>query len=220
VQAGTLAQLPARLAVWATEYNLFDRVAPVHTTWAQGLALGGYTLDLLTDPRVEQADVHALVSSAPFGALFADPNGLAFGDRARRGFRAPVAHPPATRPLDLSATGVAAEALLEALDGAIRAEPLRFTVVAPARAAGASAAALRGALLQSSSGRPRAIILNQSPFGLMVRPPAALAGARFDERWAGPATLVSGMRALRRVRGVVAAGGVVVPGYSVTVLSA
>jgi len=114
VRASALAGLSPGMRAWLTEYNLFDRVAPAHTTWAQGLALDAYSLELAGDPRVAQADVHALVASAPFGALFADRGGLGFGSDASAAFNAPRGARHSTMRFGRSATGVAAAALLAA----------------------------------------------------------------------------------------------------------
>jgi hypothetical protein len=218
VQSGALAQLRPGVRAWLTEYNLFDRVAAAHTTWAQGLALAAYTLDLLDDPRVDQADVHALASSAPFGALFVDRRGLDFGASGSRAFHPPRPNPPATRPFGRSATGIAAAALLDALGGARRAQPIAFRVVAPRQAAGSSATALRGELFDAGGGPARAVVLNLSPAVVLARPPAQLALAGFDQLWGSPATLVAGVGALHHAHGRSAAGGLVLPGYSITVL--
>ncbi|HEV3227983.1 MAG TPA: hypothetical protein VGY97_00810, partial [Solirubrobacteraceae bacterium] len=138
-----LAQLPPGTRAWMTEWNLFDRQVPVHGTWAQGLAVAAFGLDLLSDPRVTTAENHALVGSAPFGAIFTDVNGLSFGPlaggagtgaRGARSGRPPVARaggftvldrqPPATVPFTLSASGVAMSQLLLAARGADRAQTL------------------------------------------------------------------------------------------------
>ena len=218
VQARALAQLRPGVGAWLTEYNLFDRVAAAHTTWAQGLALASYTLDVLEDPRVDQADVHALAASAPFGALFVDRNGLDFGASASRAFRPPRRNPPATQPFGRSATGIAAAALLDALRGARRAQPIAFRVVAPQRIAGSSATALRGELFGGDGEPMRAVVLNLSAAALIGLPPAQLGFGGFDQSWAAPATLVDGAGALHHAHGRFAALGVVLPPYSITVL--
>jgi hypothetical protein len=218
VQAGALSQLKPGVGAWLTEYNLFDRVAAAHTTWAQGLALASYTLDLLDDPRVDQADVHALAASAPFGALFVDRNGLDFGASASRAFHPPRPNPPATQPFGRSATGIAAAALLDALRGARRAQPIAFRVIAPQRVAGSPATALRGELLGGDGEPARAVVLNLSSATLLAHPPVQLAFGGFDQLWAAPATLVDGTGALHHAHGRFAALGLVLPGYSITVL--
>jgi hypothetical protein len=218
VQAGALAQLKPGVAAWLTEYNLFDRVAAAHTTWAQGLALAAYTLDLLDDSRVDQADVHALAASAPFGALFVDRNGLDFGVSGSRAFHPPRPNPPATQPFGRSATGIATAALLDALRGARRAQPIAFRVVAPRQTAGSPATALRGELFGGDGEPARAVVLNLSPATLLALPPAQLASGGFDQLWAAPPTLVNGTAALDHAHGHFAALGLVLPGYSITVL--
>jgi hypothetical protein len=220
VQSSALARLKPGMGAWLTEYNLFDRRAAAHTTWAQGLALAAYTLDLLGDQRVDQADVHALAASAPFGALFVDRSGLDFGASGSHAFHPPRRDPPATRAFGRSATGIATAALLEALRGARQAQPIAFRVVAPERVAGSPATALRGELFGAGPGAAaRAIVLNLSPVALLVRTPGQLASAGFDQRWASPSTLVAGAGALRYAHGRAAAGGLVLPGYSITVLA-
>jgi hypothetical protein len=219
VQSQVLSLLPAGMSAWLTEFNLFDRVARAHTTWAQGLALDTFALDALRDSRVDQADVHALVASAPFGALFADRAGLRFGDSASAAFNVPRPHPPATQPFGRSATGVSAAALLSALRGARSVQPLGFRTVAPASVTGAPATALRGAVFFPGDGAARALLLNLSPVALRVRASAAIPNGRFDERWTSPAKLVFGAAALRHASGTIPPDGIVLHAYSVTVWS-
>jgi hypothetical protein len=79
---------------------------------------------------------------------------------------------------------------------------------------------LRGALFGGAGGSAtRAILLNLSALPVLVRPPATLVRARFDQWWAPPATLVWGAGALRKAQGQAPDAGVVLPGYSITVLS-
>jgi hypothetical protein len=104
--ARLVAGLPTRLPLWVTEWNLYDPRTRAAQTWAQGLAAAAFGLDLIATPRVTQADYHALVSSAPFGAL-RDPAG--------------------TPSFPLSAGGVAMQALLASLGNAQQARPLGFS---------------------------------------------------------------------------------------------
>ena len=202
----TLAKLPAGIGAWLTEYNLFDREAAVHTTWAQGLALSAYTLDILADPRVDQADVHALTASAPFGALLAGRDGLAFGAAGNGAFHPPPGAPPPTPPLALSATGVASLALMAALRGARKARPLAF-------AGERGAAVLRGALIGA-----HVIILNLSQRPVRVQVGAGPPRGRYAQLWGAPGTLVAGVESLRRAAGTVSPAGLVLRGYSLTLI--
>jgi hypothetical protein len=153
VRESALRGLGPGMQAWMTEWNLFDRRAPVHGTWSQGLAVAAFGLDLLSDRRIAQADAHALVASAPFASIFADANGLSFGPllptRPRRsadpgphataaaargpgvaqvaGFTVPDRQPPATVRFGLSASGVAMSELLDAMRGSDRAQPVSMS---------------------------------------------------------------------------------------------
>lgn len=189
-----LAQLPPGVSAWVTEWNLFDPSALVHGTWAQGLAVASFGLDLLGDARVSQSDNHALVSSAPFGAIFADRSGLDVGPRS--GFFLPAIRPPRTVPFALSASGTAMSELLYATRGASVALPMTF---AGGQAAGPSGT-LQGIALDAKDG-VHAIVLNLGPVPIELRLPDQLSRLRYRERWAAPTTLVSGPSALQQRTG-------------------
>jgi hypothetical protein len=78
--------------------------------------------------------------------------------------------------------------------------------------------ALRGELFDAGGGPARAVVLNLSPAALLLVTPAQFALAGFDQQWASPATLVDGVGALHHAHSRFAAGGLVLPGYSITVL--
>ena len=190
--ARLLSTLPNRVKIWVTEWNLFDTVARVHETWAQGLAVAAYGFDLLTTPRVAQADYHALVSNGPFDALFgsrddfgpADPHGQ---------FRPVLADPPATPVYGLAAGGVAMQALLGALAGAHE-----------LRALGFGSAPVGGAMFTGGSAAG-AVIVNLTADLAPISVPERLRGLAYTERWAPPITVVAGTASLQSRAGTTAA---------------
>jgi hypothetical protein len=206
LQGAALASLPAGVHAWITEFNLFDRRAPVHGTWGQGLDVASFVLALLGDARIDQVDEHALVYSAPFAALFSDRSGLDFGapDRAqaagtRSGFRSPSPAPIVTTPYATSASGTAMALLLRAVRGEDSAAQL--TIAQPS---GMPAADVEGVLLEGSRGAT-AVLINLGADRVSVGMPPGLATAPFLALSASPGTVVTGPHSLRsqsgRVRG-------------------
>jgi hypothetical protein len=189
------------LPVWVTEWNLFDRTAAVHATWAQGLAVAAYGIDLLADGRVAQSDNHALVGSAPFGALFAGTDGLSFGRDA--GFAAVARRPPATPPYGRSANGVAMAALLTTLARGRMLWPLAFT--------GGQGMVVTG------EARARGLLVNLAAGAVRVTLPAAVRGGTAVQLWAEPSRLVTGARSLHSRAGHVQSTVLLEP-YSLTLL--
>jgi hypothetical protein len=190
--ARLIARLPPRLPVWVTEWNLFDTVARVHGTWAQGLAVAAFGLDLLSAPRVTQTDYETLVDSAPFGAIFGSTAGLelSHGDGgAGVAFRAVVAHAPTTPLFGLATGGVAMQALLGALAGSTVSRTISF-----------GRAPVHGIAFAGTTGFGALIVnLSDRPFLLSV--PLFLRGLPYTERSARPVTLVAGIASLRNQTG-------------------
>jgi hypothetical protein len=71
-----LAKIPAGLTAWLTEYNQMDipfteigvpsgAIPGAKQTWAVGLSLAAFSLQALTDPRIELAIVHAALNGEP-----------------------------------------------------------------------------------------------------------------------------------------------------------
>jgi hypothetical protein len=196
--ARLVARLPSGLEVWVTEWNLFDTVARVHGTWAQGLAVASFGLDLLSAPRVVQADYETLVDSAPFGAVFGSTQGLQLasgsseGDTGAAAFRAVRAQAPATPLFGLATGGVAMQALFHALAGA--------TV---ARTIGFGSAPVHGVAMAGKAGFAAVIVnLSRRPFPISV--PQLLRHLPSAERSAAPITLVAGTATLQTHTGVTA----------------
>jgi hypothetical protein len=199
-----IAYTPPGVEVWVTEWNLFDRFARVHGTWAQSLDVAAFGIDLLSAPRITQADYHGLVSSAPFGALFGDSAGLELGPgHGSVAFAPVVPRPPATKRFDVGAGGIAMKALLGGLVDARQARALSFAPAAggPSPAPGtATRASLDQPLLQGvafdGSGRPGATIVNLSSRAATVALPASLRGLPYTVHWAAPGALVSGLQSV------------------------
>jgi hypothetical protein len=192
--AHLIARLPARLEIWVTEWNLFDTVARVHGTWAQGLAVAAFGLDLLSGPRVARSDYETLVNSEPFGAIFGNTAGLqlsAGGGTAT--FRPLLDHAPATPLFGLAAGGVAMRALLAGLAGA------SFS-----RTIGLGSAPVHGIAFAGTTGFG-AVIVNLSREPLVLPVPALLQRLPYTERSAPPITLVAGTASLHNETGTTAA---------------
>ncbi|HEY5318187.1 MAG TPA: hypothetical protein VIJ20_09410, partial [Solirubrobacteraceae bacterium] len=156
-----IARLPKRLEIWLTEWNLFDTVARVHGTWAQGLAVTAFALDLLSAPRVIQADYETLIDSAPFGAIFGTTAGLQLSGGGGGGavtFRPVLAQAPATPLFGLATGGVAMQALLRALAGASFSRPISFRS-APVRGIGTAGRFGVGAVIVNLSAKPMLLSL-------------------------------------------------------------
>jgi hypothetical protein len=191
--AGLLARLHTRASIWVTEWNLYDTVARVHETWAQGLAVAAYGLDLLSTPRVVQADYHALVSNGPFDALFGSRAELYLGGKGVTAFRAVSANPPATPQFGLAAGGVAMQALLGALADAHQLGGIQF-----------GSFPVGGDVFTGGRG-PGAVIVNLTEGVARIAVPKALRGLHYVERWAPPITLVAGLDTLQARTGTTAA---------------
>ncbi|HWF35750.1 MAG TPA: hypothetical protein VG295_10255 [Solirubrobacteraceae bacterium] len=207
--ARLIARLP-RLEVWVTEWNLFDTVARVHGTWAQGLAVASFGLDLMSAPRVVQADYETLVDSAPFGAIFGTTAGLQLASGGGGGggqitFRAVSAHAPPTPLFGLATGGVAMQALDRALAGASALRTMSFGPLA-----------VRGVILASRSGFG-AVIVNLSRRPVAITVPRALRGLPYGERYGRPITLVAGAATLHDVTGTTG-GAVELEPFSLTTI--
>ena len=190
-----IAGLPSRFQIWVTEWNLFDTVARVHGTWAQGLADAAFGLDLLSSRRVTQSDYETLVNSAPFGAIFGTTAGLQLDSWGGDGqtFRAVLAPAPSTPLFGLATGGVALQALLGALNGATVSRPIVFKS-APVEGIGVGGQAGLGAVI---------VNLSAKPFLLSV--PQVLRGLPYIERSAPPITLVTGTNSLQNQAGTTGA---------------
>ncbi|HWF74528.1 MAG TPA: hypothetical protein VG186_14355 [Solirubrobacteraceae bacterium] len=185
----TIARLPRRLEVWVTEWNLFDTVARVHGTWAQGLAVASFGLDLVSAPRVVQADYETLVDSAPFGAIFGTTAGLQLATGNGGGFRAVLAHAPVTPLFGLATGGVVMQTLLHALSGATVSRTMSF-----------GSAPVRGIAVAGKDGVGAVLVnLSRRPFRIAV--PTGLRGLPYGERSAPPITLVAGAGTLENRAG-------------------
>jgi hypothetical protein len=188
------------LPTWITEWNLFDQRAAVAETWAQGLAVAELGIEQLADPHVTQSDNHALVASAPFGALFDGRDGLSL---AGSGFAAAEHRAPPTRLYGVSADGVAMATLLSVLVGGRQLAPIAFT-------GGLGAMVTGGA-------HARAVLADLSPHTLSVQLPAALQGLVAGTVSADPASVIDGVHSLRRASARSGAQ-LTLPAYSLTVL--
>jgi len=193
--ARVIARLPPTVGIWLTEWNLFDTVARVHGTWAQGLAVAAFGLDLLSAPRVVQADYETLADSAPFGAIFGSTDGLQLSTGGGGGpatFRAVIAHAPATPLFGLATGGVAMQALLDAVAGATFVRPITFR-----------SAAIQGIGVAGKLGFG-AVIVNLSDKPFVISVPQLLRKLPYTESWAPPITLVAGAASLHSQTGTTA----------------
>ena len=76
VRTHELAELPAGLQVWVTEFNLADQNGRWFGTWAHGLFVAELAISLLVTPRVSQAALHNVVGSTESAALFTGTAGF------------------------------------------------------------------------------------------------------------------------------------------------
>ena len=195
-----LKQLPAEMKCWVTEYNLFDRVGAVHTTWAHGLHSALMTCLLLDEPQVELACFHQLVGSVAFCAMFA-------GREVEEGKQ------PATG--TLAASGAALRFISNALRGMNSARRLVFEpcpqVSAPNRE---TYPALLGWLV--TDGRAsQAVILNLSEREFTINPRRILPGGVFQQLHAAPTQKVFSPQDVSQQEGALA-DTLTLPPYSLT----
>lgn len=210
--ARLIGRLPKRLEMWVTEWNLFDTVARVHGSWAQGLADADFGLDLLSAPRVTQADYETLVDSAPFGAIFGSTVGLQLAIGGGGGpltFRAVLAHAPVTPLFGLATGGVAMQALLRALAGGNGLRTISFRAGRGGEQLGrlrlrAAAPPVHGIEVAGKSGFG-AVIVNLSRKPFLISVPQLLRRLPYTERSASPITLVAGAATLRNQTGITTA---------------
>ena len=198
LRSTALRRLPAGVDAWVTEWNLWHG-SSLRGTWVDGLANAEYLLGLLTERRVRQEDMHALILRRPFSALFPNANG--FGDHRR------------TVPFGPTAAGRALGQLHPLLsDGsAVR----RLTVRHAPRIAGTRFPAVRvvevdgrGALLLNLTGQRRRLSLG----------PAGCDGF-LDSVWAQPGDRITGHAGEVNRRITESGASVRLPRYSISRLS-
>lgn len=174
---------PRGVALWLTEFNVFDSAGGVRGTWGHGLAVAGYVDSFLRDPRVALACYHNLFAQAMFSAIWRSPNEVrnALGEEAAL----PVKY-------TLTGPGVAMKVVLDALKGMSRAREAR--IVGQPGGPGADAAVADAAFWILSDGRnERGLFMNFSASPLHWNPrggrsPAFTAVRSFSAR---PDALIS-----------------------------
>ena len=134
VRTHELAELPAGLQVWVTEFNLADQNGRWFGTWAHGLFVAELAVSLLTTPGIGQAALHNVVGGTESAALFTGTAG--FG-----------ATGPATVRFGRTACGTALAIVQSAVRTATSAQALAFAggpVLAPSGVPGLVGVRLTG----------------------------------------------------------------------------
>ena len=159
--------VPEGLPVWATEWGLLERDARVLGTHAHALLVVDHGLGLLAQPRLERADLHALL-----GGRFA----VLHGGRAVLAADQPgaVTDPGPTPVLGRSALGEGAALLWRALDGATSATPLSVDVDLTGADRRAADGLAHGVLLEGAPDGPRVLLVNPGDRPLRLTGPADL----------------------------------------------
>ena len=151
--------VPGGLPVWATEWGLLERDARVLGTHAHALLVADHGIALLSQPRLERADLHALLGGR-FAVLYGGDAVLTSDQPGA------VTTAAATPVLGRSAMGEAAALLWRALDGAGRATPLVLDPL-PTDDVGPADGRARGVLLESATGA-RALLVNPTDRPLVL----------------------------------------------------
>ncbi len=184
-----LAQLPAGMSAWYTEWTLLDHSIRIQGTWAQSLAVVAFGLLQFSDPRVTVSCLHDLAGNGINAALFVNNRGLQFGTAASDALGYKVeADAPDTTPFDRSATGVAAAALYSAFEGSDSTAPL--TADRAIRLGGQQDGGLIAAELRTAEG-VGAILVNLTNTRVRATLPSGLVHDEVTVRSADLSTLVT-----------------------------
>ncbi len=190
-----LPVLPPGVTAWVTEWNVQpDPKVAVGGTWAAGLSQVLYAMDLLSQPKVELTDNHALTGWTDFAAIFGQAGGP--GSRSHPG-----------SPFGFTADGEAFSPLLAAMRNRASAQPLVFSSD-PQVAPGVDA--IRGWSFGGSG-----FLLNLSGASVTVSLPTSLANLPARQLAANPTSRVTGSASVQVDAGT-AGPSIVLPPYSVT----
>jgi hypothetical protein len=199
LRRAALHKLPAGVAAWVTEWNMWHG-SSLLGTWANGLSDATYLLGLLGEPWVRQADLHALIYRKPFGALF--PSASGFGDQT------------STVPFAPTATGNVLGILHPSLFGRARVRGL--TLRHAPRIPGTRYAAVRAVQVEGRG----ALMVNLTGGERGVRPAgASLCAGTLESVWARPGARITGHAGELERTTLEVDGPIRLPRYSVSRLS-
>lgn len=200
-----LRVLPQGTKAWITEYNLFDRTAPVPGTWLHGLVVAQTTLSLVAEPRVDVAIMHALVGNPAFAALYGRD-----GTVDTEGFNVPATAGKAV-PFGLTSVGSVMQLMFRASRDATTAQTLSFG----SSEGGEKTPPLLGMIFEGGTAA-RLVLLNITDQTRPVSFTDLVPGtAPYSQISGQPATVVTESQSLERSTGTVS-GSINLPPYSVT----
>ena len=203
--------LPAGMAAWITEYNMFDRTGPVRGTWAHGIISAGLTLNMLGDERVQLMCFHDLYGPPQFAAIFGGDGGF---DALLTG------ETPSATPYALTASGRSLQLVGRAMKGMTQMEMLEFANN-PKIKGRTTYNALFGRAFSGPQGRS-ALVINFSgkAFGLKAGAfPDWAKGAKTTMISGAPRSYVTGPDSLKE-QTVMLGDALNVPPYSVVLMEA
>jgi hypothetical protein len=212
-----MAQLPANIPIWVTEYDLGDYNYPVWGTWADALLNATMTMLYLEQPRVQIAAKYSLLENGIHAAIFSSTSGFTEGGN---GFTDPP-NPPKSTLWGQTASAITLQEIAAASLSATQAVSLTFPGAATLSGGGTSYPALYGWNFQSGTARSM-VVLNLSNQSLTVDVSGlGLSGAAYDQISGAPFTYVTGGLSgspsnLTENNGNLAGKPCALPAYSIT----
>jgi len=201
-----MQQLPG-LAVWVTEYNLFDRIGPTKGTWAHGLFTATMLGLFLEKPQIELTCCHVFGSPiTSFATVFVteDP----FRESILR--RRVALYTP-------TATGIALRAFGRAMQGMRSARKIAFEPESQLVSTPPPFRPLVGWSFTDGR-RRRAILLNLSDRPVYLDPGTLkLRGCTYEQMSASPGDVIASVEELHPARGE-ATDHLALPSYSLTLM--
>jgi hypothetical protein len=207
LQKYDLSYLPSGVSGWITEWNLSPSSTTLESgSWAQGLSEANFAVGLARMPQVTLTDVHDLISTQVFGAIFAGSQGYV---STLEGEALPAPSPlPTTQAFGMTGGGFALSALERSLHGATSTTALNF--------ANTSVSELTGQSFMVG-GRTNLYFVNLGPSALTLDL-GELAGSYAELQYASnPTIFVTGDNSIPTFTSTVS-NTVTIPGYSVTSL--
>ena len=217
LQSITKSYLPSGVTAWVTEWNLWSGgtgTVIVLGSWAQGLTNAAYALDLARDSQVELTVKHDLVASQIYGSLFNSTDG--YSTKAEDGTIGTPTPLPTTQAFGLTAGGFALSALERSLHGATSTTPLDFS--ANPDIAGSTVAGLMGQSF-TVNGKTNLYFVNLSATNETMELGSLAGHYSVLQYTSSPGNFVTGNSSIPADSST-ATGSLVIPGYSVTSLTA
>jgi len=121
-----MKKIPAGKEIWITEFNQSQDKVPSHGSWTHGLYCAAQDLIYTSDPRVTMIELHEMVGSAVFGAVYENRKAFSFGGGEL--FKPPIdGKSMTTVEYGLTAIGHTSKLFLETEKGMTHATPLTFS---------------------------------------------------------------------------------------------